>query len=326
MLGPMSARSVFAVLEAADEPGRRSIVERWVFDNAEETVHLDFKTAESQAGEPGVQDNKNLAKGISAFANTEGGLLVFGIKTKRNANKIDRADKLAPVQNVSAFAARLESLWRDRTDPPVFGLRHMVIPASPGSGSGFVVILVPESHGGPHRVTNIQGDREMNDKYYGRLGASSGVLSHRHLAAMFASRPAPRLKLIFERFGPAMVRVALTNTGRGLAERIRVSLGLAGDGREWQLPNFVITVEGWKDVSRDARFHVVLETPVVLYQHDSVALGHFAPTWHSGFEPVKNWQGCIRARIDAENMQPVEFEEPAPSAKVGEVTYPKDDG
>jgi hypothetical protein len=94
----MSARSLYAELHAADAVRRWEILEKWVADKTEETLHLEFKHAEAQNCEPTASDIKNLAKGLSGFANTEGGLLVFGIKTKKTELG-DRADKFTAVEH-----------------------------------------------------------------------------------------------------------------------------------------------------------------------------------------------------------------------------------
>jgi hypothetical protein len=119
--------------------------------------------------------------------------------------------------------------------------------------------------------------------------------------------------------------VQIENCGRGLAEKVRVCLALDGDGERWVLPNF-IAGDGWRDARIDGRYlAAVLELASVLYPYDSVVVGQFAPAMNQLFEPVKDWRGVVRARIDAKNMQPIEFEASVPSAKNEQVTYPKDD-
>jgi hypothetical protein len=56
-------------------PEKWETVKEWVASNREEDLHLDFK--EKGRGSPSdldESDKRNLAKALSAFANTEGGL------------------------------------------------------------------------------------------------------------------------------------------------------------------------------------------------------------------------------------------------------------
>jgi hypothetical protein len=63
----------------------RKTVER----KAEEGLYLDFKQKSDRWG-PALNDDKaNLAKAISGFANTDGGLIVWGVKARA-----DKKDEL----------------------------------------------------------------------------------------------------------------------------------------------------------------------------------------------------------------------------------------
>ena len=75
-------------------------VEELVKDQAPESLSLEFKckafsvppAPPAQPGRLGDDDKKNLAKSISAFANTEGGCLIMGISTKDGkGTEADRA-------------------------------------------------------------------------------------------------------------------------------------------------------------------------------------------------------------------------------------------
>ena len=54
----------------------------------EEHLHLDFKTlrnAELTSGD----DRRNIARSISGFANSSGGIIIWGIDARKNSDGID---------------------------------------------------------------------------------------------------------------------------------------------------------------------------------------------------------------------------------------------
>jgi hypothetical protein len=325
----MSARSIFQQLSGSDQGAAWALLEEWVRTKKEEGLHLEFKTAQGQTGQPETQDIKNFAKALSGFANTEGGVIIFGIKTKKTESGADCASELPGVPSVRSFAATLDELRMDRTDPPVVGVQVLVVPQPSDSQVGVVLVYVPESHGGPHRVINVKGDKELNDKYYGRSGTITSALPHRHLAAMFAAQPAPVLRLLIEQSAPYTVNLGLSNAGRGLARSVRVRVSFLNDaggalpgakaqpGRDWlQKPGAG---------TGDDRYPLVLEAVSLVYPEDTIPLCTvtFAPTSRRpGDSP--HTAGTFRARIDAEAMQPLMFVGSVPPFYngTGPVTYP----
>ncbi|MEP7119947.1 MAG: ATP-binding protein [Byssovorax sp.] len=328
----MSARSLFLQISNSEQDAAWALLEEWVRSKKEESLHLEFKTAQGQSGQPETQDIKNFAKALSGFANTEGGVLAFGIKTKKTDSGADCANELPGVPHCRSFAASLDELRMDRTDPPVVGVQVHVAPQPGSDQAGVVLVYVPESHGGPHRVTNVKNDKDLNDKYYGRSGTITSALPHRHLAAMFAAQPAPALKLMIEQTAPYTVKLDLVNTGRGLARSARVRISFLDRGgsaipganpqpaRDWlQRPS--VGMGGDK-------YPLVLDAVSLLYPEDTVPLCvvTFAATSGrtGGFDHAS---GMIKARIDAEAMQPVVVIGSVPPYYNGgaPVIYPRDD-
>jgi hypothetical protein len=85
---------------------------------------------------------------LSGFANTSGGVLVWGIDARATPSpddpekKVDAASGLRLVPNPDAFKSRLMELHQTATDPPVVGVQIESIKDT--AGDGFVVCLIPE--------------------------------------------------------------------------------------------------------------------------------------------------------------------------------------
>jgi len=182
-----------------------------------ERVHVDFKE-KSDPRDPRLSkhDQKNLAKAVSGFANTSGGVLLWGME--------DRTLAPRPIQQAPEFVRKLLDLAPEAADPRVPGIDGTCIESDSGAGGvGFALIYIPESTLPPHRVALSQ--EGIKDRYFIRTGSSFVVAAHAQLADMFGRRPRPILSLnnriLFDGFvgGKPRVLVVLSiqNSGRGSA-------------------------------------------------------------------------------------------------------------
>jgi hypothetical protein len=91
------------------------------------------------------------AKALNGFANSGGGLLVWGIDARKNpVTGIDAASEEEPISNPLAFKARLLELHRCATNPPLANVQIEVADTAPGEG--FVACLIPEGRFKPYRA------------------------------------------------------------------------------------------------------------------------------------------------------------------------------
>lgn len=171
-----------------------ALLEEWRAAQEPETLHLEFKRKEdAKTATIDAGDRDNVARTLSAFANTEGGLLVLGVAAGGGSREgFDRASGVAPIVNAEQFGGALERIVRSITNPPIAGLMVTRVEKPDAAPAGIVAIYVPRSAGGPHRVTNAG---KSNDKYYVRTAAGAQVIPHSLLAALFAYTSPPRLEL-----------------------------------------------------------------------------------------------------------------------------------
>ena len=99
----------------------RELYERIVRDGAQsideliqaresEAYFVDFKRSSDNGAGPKLSatDRSNLAKAISGFGNSEGGVVVWGVECSDSLGQGDVAQAKIPLQNAAAFRARLE--------------------------------------------------------------------------------------------------------------------------------------------------------------------------------------------------------------------------
>ena len=109
-----------------------------------ESEFIDFK------GEPYRLDDESqkleLAKDVSAFANTHGGFIVLGIKTKKVAEySADVADELRPIPKNLFNQEQYRNIARDWIYPPLNELQIVLIPSDGDAEKVFAILEIPES-------------------------------------------------------------------------------------------------------------------------------------------------------------------------------------
>lgn len=184
-----------------------------------EKLHFDYKEKEDRRNAIlGDRDKKNLAKAISGFANSNGGVLIWGLEDKKLAPR--------PIDNISRFSSNLLSQAVQCTDPPVSDIDIVFISANDTpSSAGYAILYIPESSLPPHRV--ILKNPEVRGRYYFRTGDSFIEATHTQLEDMFGRRPKPLLSLTSRiavssitdrRIVDLDIYIEITNSGRGVAK------------------------------------------------------------------------------------------------------------
>jgi predicted HTH transcriptional regulator len=106
----------------------------------EETIRLEFKSGRLLEGST-ERAAENLSKSVSAFANTEGGLLIIGIGEEKRGKVRVAASEFEGAPAKDSPTHRLQQLIESNVHPPLMGLRiHPVQLTSTGEARiGFVI-------------------------------------------------------------------------------------------------------------------------------------------------------------------------------------------
>ena len=156
-----------------------------------EELFLDFKQAVS-IGKNGTSlhkdDRKNLAKGISGFGNSEGGVIVWGVECSRDCNIGDVAKAKVKVKNVHRFLSWLENAISGCTIPSHNRVRNHIISVDK-NGDGFIATYIPKSEQAPLMTT-------MGNHIYIRSGSNNVPAPYSVIAGMFGKRPQPNIELV----------------------------------------------------------------------------------------------------------------------------------
>lgn len=215
--------------------GGRGAIESFIRDRASEELFLDFKRSADNGGGTTLhaRDRANLAKAISGFGNSEGGVIVWGVDCSPNQSTADVATQTVPIHLPARFKSWLEGSVSGLTIPPHGTVQHHVT-AGEEEDSGFVVTLVPQSNHAPHQVAN-------DKRYYMRAGSDFLPVPHAVLAGMFGRRPQPHVFNMYFLDPPRRldltppgisqkIGICIHNKGPGIAEDIFLNVMM------WTLP------------------------------------------------------------------------------------------
>ena len=210
--------------------GGRAAFETLVSTKATETVELDFKSGRTFKDSLLDQDGRrNLGKELSALSNSAGGLVVFGVECKKDADGVDCAQGLSLIPNVALAETSVQTSLANLIYPHNDGIRVHVVPHE--NGSGFVIVEVPKSARRPHMA-------QIEKSYFRRVGTSSVPVDHYDVEDAFRWHTAPELSVDHELTGSDWgtiggghelrftLKVAAANTGGASARHIYLRHGL----------------------------------------------------------------------------------------------------
>lgn len=177
-----------------------------VADRVREGPHLDFKRDLPRAWNDAAKHE--LVADATAFANAGGGDLIYGLDEDGDATAAAIVPQ--PIANPDQETRRVQDMLLTNSEPRLPGCQVVTLPVTvDGTRGHAMVVRVPQSWGGPHRV-------KINNHFYIRDGLRKRPLDVPEIRAMFnrselqAQRVANfrtgRLGKILSGEGPRMVR------------------------------------------------------------------------------------------------------------------------
>lgn len=133
---------------------------------------------------PGKDGAEEFAKDVAAMANTDGGLIVFGVHENSA-----RAVKISP-QTVDDLVMRTLRQYLSRIQPTVFGVEFRQLAPRDGA-PGVLLMAVPASPDAPHLFYPPTGSNDMFSAPY-RYGTGTNWMTETQLARAYQDRFARR--------------------------------------------------------------------------------------------------------------------------------------
>jgi hypothetical protein len=150
-----------------------------------EELFLDYKQSSTPLPSTKLSEDhrKNIAKAISGFGNSEGGVIVWGVACRQTPQG-DIPTAPIPIRDPVAFKTLLDGAIGGLTLPAHSGVENIAL-LDGAERSGFAVTHVPVGLAVPYRTLYPQQD------YYVRAGSSFIRTPHGVLAGLFGRAPQP---------------------------------------------------------------------------------------------------------------------------------------
>jgi hypothetical protein len=162
-----------------------------LIDNGEvEGPYLECKTSTGMHLQQGHR--AHLAQALSGFANTAGGVVIWGISTTRQAHSgLDVLTQLEPIGNCRSFRQQIDVAVPTLAYPALEGCKTKTLHPATGATKGVVVAFIPKTPGDPVQAL---GEKQ----FYLRTGAEFVEMPYDILKKMFAATAGPDLVPVFD--------------------------------------------------------------------------------------------------------------------------------
>lgn len=134
-------------------------LQRYIDDQIEESLQLEYKAGEALYNGNGV--TKEIAKDVSAMANSAGGLIIYGIGEHVDRELRHLPDSFRPVDRRYCSKERLEQIISSNIQPRLSGIKIYPVPLDSGPNDVAYVLSIPQSDT-VHQVVS-------NKRYYKRF-------------------------------------------------------------------------------------------------------------------------------------------------------------
>jgi hypothetical protein len=166
-----------------------------------------------------------LAKAVSGFANTSGGVILWGVSTTKHAHSdLDVLTQIEPIGNIGTFSRLVSNVIPTLTTPALTAASHRILRERQPDTRGILITYIPQVPSAP-----LQSN--LDSLFYFRSGDEFVVAPYELVRRLFASSEAPDLHLVL---APALVKkrddgswlipLAIQNRSSAIAEHVKLFL------------------------------------------------------------------------------------------------------
>lgn len=188
-----------------------------------EGLHLECKSL--QVPRLTQEPKAHLAKAISGYSNTAGGIIIYGVSTTKHSHSgLDILSQIEPIANCRAFEQQVKRAIPTLTTPTCLSFQTAHILENKKDKRGIVIAYVPESIGDPVQCVK-------DNLFYLRTGDEFSVAPHEIIKKLFMANESPDLHPVFlselvktEADGTWKIPLGVGNDSSAVADNVTVSI------------------------------------------------------------------------------------------------------
>ncbi|MFA4851886.1 MAG: ATP-binding protein [Bacteroidales bacterium] len=158
-----------------------------ILNQVEENLHLDYKAADAIGKTDGKK--KEISKDVSAFANSDGGVIVYGIKEFYDPTKKHLPEAIDPLDRTIISKEWLEQVINSNIFPRIDFLKITPIPINPSTNEVVYVVTINKSSTA-HQAADY--------RYYKRYNFESVAMYDFEVRDIMNRNKLPKIELSFE--------------------------------------------------------------------------------------------------------------------------------
>lgn len=263
-----------------------------ISNQIEESLHLDYKGAGSLVATD--HKKKEIAKDISAFANSDGGIVIYGIREFNDQLRRHLPERIDPIDRTVISKEWLEHVINSNIQPKIDNLKIHPISLSSGVNHVVYAVVIPKSN---------TAHQASDKRYYKRYNFESVAMDDYEIKDIINRLSSPQLSLILSpeqtTYNLRLLRfpIMLSNKSLRLAKDVKLSL-IFNDFQNYTFDQ----VEGLSDESyvNPGRKVYNTSTQIQVYNGINCYIGFFQLRLNEGIASVN-----VTATMLCDNMLPV---------------------
>lgn len=172
----------------------------------QENIHLDYKRSSA------LSSNREIAKDVSAFANSDGGCIIYGIEEDKHLpTRIDSG-----VDHDKYTREWLENVVTSNISPRIEGIKISQVQSPDNPNNSIYIVDIPRSSRGPHQ------DRG-NHRYYKRFNFKSQPMEDYEINDVRSRNHTvkPLINIDIEAKHTSRIYLVIENIGEAVAENVK---------------------------------------------------------------------------------------------------------
>ncbi len=250
----------------------RNDIDQYISSLAEESINLEFKRGDALSD----KNKAEIAKDVSAFANSDGGVIIYGIEEKEH-----KASGLFFVNGFEFTKEWLEQVINSRIHRKITGLIIDPIRYDDKIEQSVYAVTIPRSVNAPHMV---------DGKFYRRYNFQSIVMEEYEVRNLYMRQDKTELELVIPKFSARALRM---QAGKLNQLELQIEFNILNKGEtiekyfklDIQLPDELIkNVENTRGYDRYGFFkylvkkennylHFTIPAAIPLYQNERATIG-----------------------------------------------------